>query len=484
MNENREESGMKRGAKLLAMAVALAVLVGAWLLAESMAGRLADKTEPEAAAAEEETVLRLSAGNAEDIRSLSWDWEGGRVELLRKGESAAWIYAGDSACPIDQRAVEPLIAAAADVTAGMSITGVTDFAQYGLDKPVMTVTVGTEDHRVTYELGGRTIEGEYYLRVDGTDTVYTEKGTLLPAFEITLEELLALETGPEDVASVTALSVVTDVSAWEMVYARETADVWYGGAYNWFVTAGEETFPLEAANAGALYGHVTDITFLELVNWHGDTADYGLDTPQGTASVDYVTKSGEEKTFALEFGDYTGSYVYVRVAGADEIYIAPGTALDGLMYPDWEAMTPMTVCPADLNLLAGVSVALGGHIYELEIHRESKETTDENGETVLLETVCYTANGWTLDDEAALAWLESLTTLEAESLADSETGREELLAVTLRWEDETYPEVAVVLESYDSARSLCTVSGEERYFVARTDGEALVLAAEALLIIE
>lgn len=475
---------MKRSAKLLAMAVALAVLVGAWLLAESMAGRLTDKTESETAAAEEAAVIRLSAGTAEDIQSLRWDWESGSAALLWKEESDVWINAGDSACPIDQTAVEPLIAAAADVTAGMSITGVTDFAQYGLDEAAMTITVGTADHEVTYELGSQTIEGEYYLRVDGTDTVYTEKGTLLPAFEVTLEDILALETGPEDVASVTRLTVATDVSAWEMIYTEETADVWYGGAYNWFVTSGEETFPLEAANAGALYGHVTDITFLELVNWHGDAADYGLDAPQGTASVDYVTEDGEEKTFALEFGDYTGSYVYVRVADSDEIYIASGTALDGLMYPDWEAMMPMTVCPADLNVVAGATVALGGHIYELEIHRETTEITDESGETVTGETVCYTANGWTLDDELAFAWLESLTTLEAESLADTETGREELLTVTLRWEDETFPEVTVVLESYDSTRSLCMVNGAERYFIARTDGEELVLSAEELLIIE
>lgn len=464
---------MKGRAKLLAAAGALAVLAGAWFLAESMAREQVKAAE--AAVEQEAELIPLSAGAAGDIRSLLWSRNGETVSLVRT-ESGLWEKSGDPDCPIDQAAAAELVSAAGNITARSAIKKVTDLGTYGLAEPVLTLTVATADKTVSYAVGGRTLSGEYYLRIEGDDPVYTETGSLLPAFDVTLEELIALETAPEDIGMVMGLSVATDVGAYELVFGEEEPGRWNSGAYNWFAAREEETFPLAEEQAQALYENVTDVEFKSLVEWHGENEeDYGLDAPQGTASVRYVDRDGAEKTFGLEFGDYTGGDVYVRIAGSDRVYTTGGDVLDRLMYPDWEAMVPPDVFPADMAAVTGAEVRMGGHTYNVEIITETKESGD---------VVCYVSNGWTLDAGAAADWFSYLTSLEAESPAGEAAGREELIGVTLFREDETMPEVTLTLWSYDSGRCLCAVNGTELYFLSRDDGEALLRKAESLFIIE
>lgn len=464
---------MKGRAKLLAAAVALAVLAGAWFLAESMARVQA----AEAAVVEpEQELIPLAAGTAEDIRGLLWSRNGETVSLERS-ETGVWEMSGDPDCPIDQKAAAELAAAAGNITARSAIEKVTDPGPYGLTEPTLTLSVTTGDKTVSYAVGGRTLSGEYYLRLEGDDLVYTEVGALLPVFDTTLDELMELESAPGDIGMVRSLSVSTDVGDYEMLFGEAEAGQWNSGAYNWFVTRGEERFPLAAEQAQALYGNVTGVAFKALVDWHGENgAAYGLDEPQGTASVRYIDRDGVEKTFGLEFGDYTGGDVYVRIAGSRRVYTAGGEVLDRLMYPDWAAMTPRDVFPADMEAVTGAEVRLGGHTYDVEIIAETKES----GETV----VCYVSNGWTLDAGAAGGWFEYLTSVEAESPAGEAAGREEWIGVTLFREDEIMPEVTLTLWSYDSGRCLCAVNGTDRWFLSRDDGETLVQKAESLFMIE
>lgn len=465
---------MKGRAKLLAAAAALAVLAGAWCLAEAMAGEQAAAAE--AAVEQEPELIFLSAGAAEDILGLSWSRAGESVSLLRD-EAGDWVREDDPVCPIDQTAAQTLAAAAGNITARSVIGKVVDFEPYGLAEPVLTLTVVTSEKTVTYAVGGQTLAGEFYLSVEGENAVYTETGALLPAFAVTMDELIAMETVPEDIAEVTGVSVVTDVTVYEMKHTEESSGQWNSGAYRWFVTLGEETLPLEEKQAQMLCANVTEIEFLELVEWHGENPEaYGLDTPQGTATVTYAARDGGERTFFLEFGDYAGGNVYVRMGDSRRVYTAAGSVLDSLMYPDWEAMRPLDVFPVDMTTVTGAEIRLGGHTYDVEIITGESEMVGE--------VICYVSNGWTLDTAGAADWFRRLTALKAESTAEQMQGREELLSVTVFRDDEAQPEVMMTVWGYDSGRCLCVVNGEAWYFLSRADAEALVAEAESLLIIE
>lgn len=472
---------MKQKRKLPVLAVSLAVLAAAWLLAESTAGRLSVRQE-EAESAEIESVV-LSAGTEADIRSLTWSRNGEEVSLRR--EDAGWVRAGDRKCPIDQTAAAKLSAAAADVQGLMSITGVTDFVQYGLDVPALTLTVETMDHQVTYEVGNKTLTGEYYLRVDGTDTVYTVGAELPEAYPQGLEGLIAFESGPEDIASVVSLSVTGGMESYEILRQDEAGELWYGSAYEWYAVRGGETGPLAAESASSLCEAVADAAFVECVDWNETHFErYGLDMPQVEAELIYMGEDGTQKSFALRFGDYKEEQVYVSIAGSEMVYLTAGTVLDKLMYPDWEAMTPLTVCPVDMGSVTGLTVAVGGHLYEVERFTETTTEVDTDGDMETLEKDYYVANGWTLDSDGTESWLAELTSLTAESLAGEAQGREELFSVTFLLDSERWPEISLSVWSYDSARCLCVVNEGEGYFISRVQAEALVTAAEKLLILE
>lgn len=472
---------MKRKGTPLVLGVSLLVLAGAWFLAESAAGRFSAKEE---IPVDDAGGIALSAAPAEDVRRLSWSRNGERISLSR-AETGEWIYDRDPACPIDGTAVEILAEAVGDVTGLMGITGVTDFAQYGLDEPALTLTADTADHSVTYEVGDRTITGEYYLRVDGTDTVYTEDGSLQAAFDVSLAELTAMEMPPGDVFRVESLVVSGAAENYELLRPTEEDSLWYGSAYEWYVRRNGEISPVAAEKAEILLKQVLEIDFLECADWHEEKfAAYGLEVPQAEAALCYTTEEGAEKPFILRFGRYAEDLVYVNIAGSAQVYLAAGSVPDELMYPDWESMMPLAVCPVDLDALRAVTVALGGHTYEVEIYTETTQEVDTEGNMRLESTDYYVANGWTLDGDAAASWLASLSALTAESPGGEARGREEILSVTFHLENELWPEVTLSLRSHDSARSLCLVNGEEAYFILRTQGESLVAAAERLLMPE
>ncbi len=473
---------MRRKGTPAVLAVSLAVLASAWFLAESTAGRLVSamaEAEPG-----EEPIL-LGAGKPEEIRALAWDYEEESVSLIWDDAEGRWSYAGDRACPLDPERVESLVTAAAEVCAGMKIANVKDFAQYGLEEPELTVTVETEERSVMYEVGNRTIEGEYYLRLNGENTVYTGTDSLPEVFRVGLEHLITMESAPGDIAAPKSLTVTGEGENYTLVRQEDGAGSWYGSAYEWYAEREGETLPVSAESARRLWEQVGEISFLSCVDWNEENfSRYGLNTPQATAEAVYLTAKGEEKTFTLCFGDYVGEQVYVNIAGSEKVYQVSGSLPDELMYPDWEAMTPLTVCPVDLDGVSSVAVALGGHIYEIDIHREARQEVDTEGNLVTGETVCYVANGWTLPTDGAALWLAGLTELTAESLAGEARGREELLSVSFLPDNEEWPEVTLSLRSHDSIRCLCLVNETEAYFISRSQGEALVAAAERLLMPE
>lgn len=458
---------MKGRARLLAAAGALAVLAGAWFLADTMTmEQTAALVEAEEKEKTEAEPIGLSIGGAEEIQALTWS-RNGEEESLVRSENGLWQRKNDPDCPIDQTVAGMLAETAGNITARAAIENVRDMELYGLTDPAMTLTVSTAVASETYAIGGQNLGGEYYLRRGEEWVVYTESGELLPAFSLAMEDLLALDTPPANIGEIRSLSVATEVGGYEMTK----------GESGWYAIAGQMQYSLAEEAAEELCGVITGIRFLELVEWHGEGLDtYGLDAPQGTAELSYVDRDGGEGTFSLAFGDYIAGNVYVTIPGSDRVYIALGTVLDRLMYPDWEAMAPRGVIPEDADGVTGAEVELEGHTYKIEIITE----VQESGETL----TCYVSNGWTLDTAAARAWFSTLLSLEGEQSAGTAEGREELLSVTLRFAEEEMSSCKLVIRGYDSSRCLCEVEGERRYFLARETGEALAKEAESLFVIE
>ncbi len=462
---------MKRGARLAVLAVALAVLVGAWLLAESMTRHREEQQAVEAMA--EETSIGV--GPAEDVSALSWNYLGDTVSLAKR--DGQWVNIDDETCPINQEAVQPLVQAVAEASASSVIADVTDFGQFGLAEPAITVLAAAGDRTATYEIGNLTVSGEYYVRVDGSGQVYAETGKLAPAFQAQLDGLLALESPPE-MARVTGLTVETAAGDYTVAYRENGGEFAFTDAYTWFRTGETGEEPLDEDQVKALYELASKIKLLTCVTWNAqDMAEYGLDQPQGTAHVVYLDANGDQQIFTLLFGDYTqDGYVYTCIEGSKMVYLVSGTVLDGLMYPDWTAMTPMNIAPLNWAWLQSFVIQREGERYE--IVRSVAAPDVEGGEA---ENV-YTQGDRSLDPALVDSWLDEVYGLTADSTAPQAQGREELMKLTFRQAREACPTVTLELWTYDSARCLCAVNGEGWYFVSRTAAMSLWDDAQEFLV--
>lgn len=440
---------MRRRTKRAALFLSLALLAGAWLVTGYML-ELGRKAEAEPVIAGS-AGLDLSIGTQKDMTALSWAWNGQTVNLVRD-ERGKWVNADDAACPIDSEAAGMLARAAAAVTASMAIEGEAELAQYGLDEPALVVMAAAGDRIVSYEIGNPTILGEYYMRVDRDDTVYLENGGLAAAFRTELASLLETESMPRDVTA-TALSVTTDAQSYELRLGSDGM---------WRRTDGEEAVELEDGLVRSLCELFLATDLTDCVGW--DAAGYGFSDPQGVVTLAYTDADGDDGALTLEYGDYDGRDVFVRFADSGLVYRTSAAVLDALMYPDWDAMTPLTVLGADPHGAAKLVFGLGGAQYEVLRLREGEE-----------DEAVYSLDGWVLDTKRMDAWLTALAGLTAEGTAAAQEGRAELFSLTLYPEtedDEEPAPLAISLWQYDSAHALCVTEGRS-LLVPKEDGLSL-----------
>lgn len=461
---------MKKRKKMAVLALSASVLAAAWLLAEYT---LRQQTEQALVQVEEAESIDLSIGRARELISLSWSWEGQTVNLRWDDGIACWMNAEDADCPVDNAAALALARAAAQTRASMVIENAAELGQYGLDEPSLVVVAATEEETIAYEVGNMSITGEYYVRLSGENAVYLENGAL-SAFCIGLEDILAVDSVPEDVAEVTGLRIVSEAGDYEIQYALEPEPAWY--------RLGETSALLREARVRELIRLVREAELSECVAWNAEPAEYGLDEPILRATLFYRNENGADASFSLEFGDYEGEEVYVRMPGSDRIYRTSAGIPDALMYPDWGALEPASVMTSpDLEHIRSINVALDGREHEILRLEEEREVSSGEDEEVVVTDVIYSANGWVLDTEEVEKWLTALAGMTADESAPTGEGRGTLLSVTLVWQDPEGVPAELELRSYDSEHDLCIVGGDRYLLVSRTEAETVLESAKTLL---
>ena len=463
---------MELRAKFAMLTLSAAVFAGAWLLAALMdeyavdAVTAADVTAEAAVSSPEP----LAIGSRWEFTALSWTRDGETLRLQRDDATGRWLYAADPSCPIDDAAAQTLARAAADVTASVKLTGVTDLGQYGLDPPALTVETATDGAVAVYEIGDTTATNEFYVRRGEDDTVYLAAGSMASAFQAGLYDIMALDSVPADIDRVTGLAVESAAESYGLVLTE-------GG----WIRADDGT-ALDGDAVAPLTEALTGLDLSDCVSWNAaDEGAFGLDRPQAAATVTYADEDGHTREFSLEFGAYEGGSVYVRLAGSALVSLVPASAADAVMYPDWAKLAPVTVFTAEPDELSSVTVELSGVTHEILRLVEETETAEEDGDgAVTLTDVIWSANGWVLEPGDMEAWLASLGALPTEGEAPPDGGRDLLLAVTFRWLEPERADVTGEVRVYDSVHCLCVTDGVG-VLVPRADAEALTAAMAELL---
>ena len=257
------------------------------------------------------------------VEKIALTNESGTVVLNRSGDTWRLEQPADNA---DSAKLADIISAVRDAEKqDFTADDVTDFAQYGLDEPAISVEFTCKKQEGTSKLligdpARETDEdddaGKVYARVDGESSVFTLKAEIvekLSASAADLRDRTLLAVKADDVTGITiargdsTIALQKDGPDWKMTMPQDVkAD---GTATRDLAKLLEET------------------KIDEWIDEPGDLAQYGLDAP---AIVDVRQKAGDDKTkdFKLLVGTKEGDLCYAKLPDSPHVVKVSGKLAD------------------------------------------------------------------------------------------------------------------------------------------------------------
>ena len=432
----------------------------------------------------DEIILEVDSST---VQSLSWTYESETLSFHRDG---AWRYDEDEAFPVDGEKMDELLETFQAFGAAFIIHDVTDFAQYGLDDPVCTISLSTEDASYEIQLGDySTMDAQRYVSI-GDGNVYLVQEDPLDAFNVELSDLIDNDETPDfgQVASIqfTGADSYQVVYQEDSSYARCADDVYFreqDGTY----------LPLDTSLVNSYLSGITGLNLTDYVTYSAgeeDLAAYGLDDPELTVSVTYTPEededsgeSGESVVFTLSISrdpaernaaedgdsgeeDAADITAYARVGQSEIIYQITGAQYQSLMAASYNDLRHQEVFSADFADVTGLDITLEGTVYTI--------TSEGSGES---KTFSYDG------EEIEIGGLQdALEALTASSFTDESPAEKEEISLTVQLDNENCPEIQIQLYRYDGEQCLAVVDGEPVSLVSRASVVDLIEAVNAIVL--
>lgn len=445
---------MKRGKKLLTLLLVLVLLAAA----SFGATKLSVKTE----AAEEEQAVTVFSLDPEDVTSLSWEYS---EELTFDRKEDGWTYRENTAFPVEESFLETILETLTDVESYKTIESVENWDAYGLEIPVCTISVTTDE---TYELAigmETSLGGQRYFSI-GDGKVYLVESSVIDPFAYGLYDLLAEQSMPQ-VENLTAVTLERPGGTQTITCLPEN-DLTYSNDYVWFW--GDKT--LDTQLTDRFLANITALPLTECANYDAqDLKAYGLDNPEIRATV----YDGGEESYTLEIGPEIKGTRYARLPGTDMVYTVSDSVAQALLYTTYADLLPDEVLLMDWSTVTKVSVSLDGTTYDFL--PGTKEATDEEGNTT--QEAVWTLNG----QETALGdVLQTLTGLASSGYATGMTPEgESRIRFRIYRDRAVFSEVELAFYTYNSTDCIVTLDGTATVTVSRENVDGLVEEMEGIL---
>lgn len=287
---------MKRGKKLLILAICLAVVsVAAWGAAKLFA------TEDEIVLMDQgETIFALG-----DAQTLSWTY--GENEIVFDISGDSWVYPGDETYIISNLYKSDILEQLTALKSQKVIAQPGDLADYGLAQPICTVTADEQ----TLLFGDATAVGGHRYVSIGDGKVYLVSDSALYPFRHSLEKMMEIPSLPE-LDTVTALTITTEA---------ETLALTCDADGNWLLYDGQEPVNVAEGVGESLTSYLKKLRLTDCADIDLQQIEaYGLDVPCATYHISYSDETAEG-TLILMIGDACDDGVYVTMEGANRVYL-------------------------------------------------------------------------------------------------------------------------------------------------------------------
>ena len=421
--------------------------------------------------------------DSESVTALSWEYD---ETSLAFHKDEKWLYDEDEAFPVDEEKIADLLEQFSEFGVSFEIEDVEDYSQYGLDDPTCTIKITAGEEEYTILLGAySTMDEERYVSI-GDGKVYLVSHDPMEDYEITIRDMIKDDEIPE-LSDATRIQF-EGTQNYEISYEEESTDSYC--AEDVYFT---ENKPLDSTLVGDYLNTLDTVGLSEYVSYNvteEELADYGLDDPDLTITVDYPVENEEEETVtetfvlhlgrnqeeleaATETGDEDEIYsvtAYARVGDSQIVYEITSLEYKNLTENSYNDLRHKEVLTASFD-----------EIYQIDITLEDMDYTMSSTEDD--DEIIWHYNE---DEELDISSLKNAITSMAAADADSFTeetpdGKEEI-NFTVYLNNENYPEINVQLYRYDGENCLAVVDGKTISKIPRSQVVDLMEAVNSIVL--
>ena len=295
----------KKNKGILILLAVLILLVAVYFGLRTWNAQQEEKAQEE----QEAATVHVTDTSAEDIVSLKFNVGNGDLEFSKEDDQ--WHYTPDKDFPLQQSYPEDMAETVGSITAGRELTDGDSIDAYGLD---YTIEYTDADGNTTELLFGDMTGDDYYVMLNGNDTVYTVNSSVIDPFNYTLDDMARLDDYPS-IGSGNLVKEVITQNGETTTYDSEDED--------------------QAEDIAAVAGGLGAVSLSEAADYSVEDEDldvYGLDEDSRITVEATYTQDDEEQLLTLYIGNEDGSgNRYVMLNDSRIVYLISDEICDNIL---------------------------------------------------------------------------------------------------------------------------------------------------------
>ena len=303
-----EKSMRKKNKGILILLAVLILLVAVYFGLRTWNAQQEEKAQEE----QEAATVHVTDTSAEDIVSLKFNVGNGDLEFGKEDDQ--WYYTPDKDFPLQQSYPEDMAETVGSITADRELTDGDSIDAYGLDEPAYTIEYTDADGNTAELLFGDMTGDDYYVMLNGNDTVYTVNSSVIDPFNYTLDDMAQLDDYPS-IGSGNLVKEVITQNGETTTYDSEDED--------------------QAEDIAAVAGGLGAVSLSEAADYSVEDEDldvYGLDEDSRITVEATYTQDDEEHLFTLYIGNEDGSgNRYVMLNDSRIVYLISDEICDNIL---------------------------------------------------------------------------------------------------------------------------------------------------------
>lgn len=303
-----EKSMRKKNKVVLILLIVLALLVVVYFGLRTWNTKQEEKEEEKQEAAK----VHVTDTSADDIVSLKFNVGNGDLEFSKEDDQ--WYYTPDKDFPLKQSYPDDMAETVGSITADRELSGGDSIDAYGLDDPAYTIEYTDVDGNTTELLFGDMTGDDYYVMLNGNDTVYTVASSVIELLNHTLDDMAQLDDYPS-IGSGNLVKEVITQNGETTTYDSEDED--------------------QAEDIAAVAGGLGAVTLSEAADYSVDDADlekYGLDEASRITVEATYTQDDEDQLLTLYIGNEDGDgNRYVMINDSRIVYLISDEICDNIL---------------------------------------------------------------------------------------------------------------------------------------------------------